>query len=113
MYFRYFVISPFRKGRDPSFEQSWTPFVPSLVEIGPSGFGEEDDNVKSLRRQRPEKLTWAFESGELKGKRPMGHITHHQRVHSNLCRVVARSSHRNERYYHRNKQKQIAQKYYF
>ena len=44
----------------------------------PSGSGEEDENVKSLRRQRrrrttdkfwSEKLTWAFGSGELKTRK--------------------------------------------
>ena len=40
MYFRYFVIISPWKGRDPSFEQTWIPFiqgyfVPSLVKIGP------------------------------------------------------------------------------
>ena len=49
--------------------------MPSLVEIGESGSGEEDENVKSLRKQRrqrktdkfwSEKYTWAFGSGELK-----------------------------------------------
>ena len=34
------LLSPFGKGRDPSFEQTWIPFtqgcfVPSLIEIGP------------------------------------------------------------------------------
>ena len=50
----------------------------------PSGSGEEDENVKSVRQQQQrrgttdifwsEKLTWAFGSGELKGK--MCHIAH-------------------------------------
>ena len=50
--FTFLLISPLGKGRGPSFEQTWIPFtqrcfVPSLVEIG---FGEEDENVKSLQQ---------------------------------------------------------------
>ena len=88
MYFRNFVIiSPWK------YEGSfiWTnlnPLYPRMLCFmfgmnWPSGFGEEDENVKSLRQRRKrqrrqrwrrrttdkfwsEKLIWAFSSGELK-----------------------------------------------
>ena len=82
MYFRNFVmISPWKyemvlhlnKLEFPSPRMRCAKFGLNW----PSGFGEEDDNVKSLRQRRKrqrlitdkfwsEKLTWAFSSGELK-----------------------------------------------
>ena len=96
MYFHYFVIiSPWRRAR-PFIWTNLNPLHPRMLcaKFGwnwPSGSGEEDENVKSLRqqwqqqqRQRQqwrqrrttdkfwsEKLTWAFGSGELKSRTPL------------------------------------------
>ena len=80
MYFCYFVIISPWKRVGPFI---WTNLYPlharmRCAKFGwncPSGSGEEDENVKSLRKQRrqrktdkfgSEKYTWAFGSGELK-----------------------------------------------
>ena len=85
MYFHYFVIiSPWKRAW-PFIWTNLNSLHPRMfcAKFGwnwPSGSGEEDGNVKSLRQQRrrqrrttdkfwSEKLTWAFGSGELKTKR--------------------------------------------
>ena len=85
MYFHYFVIiSPWERAW-PFIWTNLNPLYPRMLcaKFGwnwPSGSGEKDENMKSLRRQRQrrqrqrrttdkfwsEKLTWAFGSGELK-----------------------------------------------
>ena len=80
MYFHYFVIiSPWKRA-GPFIWINLNPLHPRMLCAKfdwnwPSGSGEEDENVKSLQRQRrrrtmdkfwSEKLTWAFGSGELK-----------------------------------------------
>ena len=84
MYFHDFVIiSPWKRA-GPFIRTNLNPLYPRMFCAKfdwnwPSGSGEEDENVKSLRqwRQRQrrrrttdkfwsEKLTWAFGSGELK-----------------------------------------------
>ena len=84
--FHYFVIISTWKRAGPFIWTNLNPLHPSMLcaKFGwnwPCGSGEEDENVKSLRRQRrqrrrrqrrttdkfwSEKLTWAFGSGELK-----------------------------------------------
>ena len=86
MYFSYFVIISPSKKVGPFIWTILNPLHPRMLcaKFGwywPSGFGEEDENVKSLQtdgqtdgrtdRQTTddrwsEKLTWAFSSGELK-----------------------------------------------
>ena len=78
IYFRYFVIISHWKRSGPFI---WTNLNPLYLRMlcakfgwnWPSGSGEEDENVKSLRQRRwttdkywSEKLTCAFGSGELK-----------------------------------------------
>ena len=81
IYFHYFVIiSPWKRAR-PFIWTNLNPLYPRKLcaKFGwnwPSGSGEEDENVKSLRHRRQrrrttdkfwsEKLTWAFGSGKLK-----------------------------------------------
>ena len=83
MYFCYFVIiSPWKKV-GPFISTNFSPYHSRILRAKfgwnwPSGSGEEDENVKSLRRQWQqwqrqtmdkfwsENLTWAFGSGELK-----------------------------------------------
>ena len=46
------LLSPLRKGLDPSFEQNWIPFIQGCFVLGwnwPSASGKEDENVKSLQ----------------------------------------------------------------
>ena len=94
------LLSPLGRGRGPSFEQTWIPFTQGCFGWNwPSGSGEEDENVKSLQKDRQtdrqtdgqtdgqtdrwtdrqttddrwsEKLTWAFSSGELKSTKMVG-----------------------------------------
>ena len=86
MYIRYFlIISPWKRAW-PSFEQTWIPitqgcFVPTLVENGPVVLEKKIKMWKVYRQtdrcpgktegrwktgKNSEKLTWAFNSGELK-----------------------------------------------
>ena len=80
MYFRYFlIISPWKRAGPFTFT-NLNPLHPRMLcaKFGwywLCGSGEEDENVKSLRRRQlqrqttdkfwSEKLTWAFGSGEL------------------------------------------------
>ena len=76
MYFRNFVIISPGKRAGPFI---WTFFCAKFGWCWPNGSGEEDENVKSLQRQRRRrttdkfcsgKLTWAFGSGEVKRASP-------------------------------------------
>ena len=66
-------LSPLRKERGPSFEETWISvtqecFVPSLVEIGPVVLKKKMKMLKNLRqqRQRRRRTMDKFWSGELK-----------------------------------------------
>lgn len=71
-------LFPLYRKRGPSIEKKMNPLPPVILcaKLGwnlPSGSWEEDQNVKSLQRQRQtkdkswsKKLTWAFRSGALK-----------------------------------------------
>mgnify|MGYP003684358579 CR=1 FL=1 len=78
IYFHYFVIISPMERAGPFIWINLNALYPRMLcaKFGwnwPSGSGEEDENVKSLRKRRrttdkfwSEKLTWAFGSGELK-----------------------------------------------
>ena len=83
MYFCYFVIISSWKREGLFIWTNLNPLHPRMLCAKfdwnwPSGSGEEDENVKSLRQRQQrrrttdkfwsEKLTWAFGSGELKTK---------------------------------------------
>ena len=99
-FFPFSWLSPLGKGRGPSFEQTWIPFiqgcsVPSLVENGPVVLKKKMKMWKVYRRMDrrmdwrtdkqtdrqttddrwSEKPTWAFSSGELKSAK--WNIFHH------------------------------------